>query len=115
MNKVQELDSFMQQYTQDDIKSDIILEKIHSLYRMLTNEERKDLYNLINLCMQILKPEPLFFIINSYTAGLSPIVLDNLLKIFFKDKKGTITSGELGIKAKNDLILPCGVYGRYEK
>lgn len=75
----------------------------------------KDLYNLLELCFEILVDEPLFFIINSYTAGLSPIVLDNLLKIFFKDKKGIITSGELGIKAKNGLILPCGVYGRYEK
>ena len=75
----------------------------------------KDLYPLVELCMQILTDDPLFFIINSYTAGLSPIVLDNILKIFFKDKKGTITSGELGIKAKNGLVLPAGVYGRYER
>lgn len=75
----------------------------------------KDLFPLVELCMDILEEEPLFFIINSYTAGLSPIVLDNILRMFFSDKKGTITSGELGIKAKNGLILPCGVYGRYEE
>ncbi len=75
----------------------------------------KDLFSLVELCMDILEKEPLFFIINSYTAGLSPIVLDNILRMFFSDKKGTITSGELGIKAKNGLVLPCGVYGRYEK
>ena len=75
----------------------------------------KDLFNLVELCMEILKDEPLFFIINSYTAGLSPVVLDNILKMKFKDKKGTISCGELGIQAKNGLILPCGVYGRYEK
>ncbi len=74
----------------------------------------KDLFNLVELCMQIITDEPLFFIINSYTAGLSPTVLENLLKIFLKNKKGTITSGELGIQSKNGLILPCGVYGRYE-
>ena len=74
----------------------------------------KDLFNLVELCMDILVEEPLFFIINSYTAGLSPIVLDNILKIFFDNKSGKITSGELGIKAKNGLVLPCGVYGRYE-
>ena len=74
----------------------------------------KDLFNLVELCMDILVEEPLFFIINSYTAGLSPIVLDNILKIFFYNKSGKITSGELGIKAKNGLVLPCGVYGRYE-
>ncbi len=75
----------------------------------------KDLFNLVELCTQILKEEPLFFIINSYTAGLSPKVLDNILKIKFSSKKGKITSGELGIKAQNELILPCGVYARYEK
>ena len=74
----------------------------------------KDLYNLVELCTEILVDKPLFFIINSYTAGLSPIVIENLLKIFFSNKNGSITSGELGIEAKNGLILPCGVYGRYE-
>ena len=74
----------------------------------------KDLFDLVELCTKILVEEPLFFIINSYTAGLSPTVIENLLKIFFGNKKGNITSGELGIKAKNGLILPCGVYGRYE-
>ena len=73
----------------------------------------KDLYNLVKLCTEILNDNPLFFIINSYTAGLSPTVLENILKIFFK--KGTITCGELGIKAINELILPAGVYARYER
>ena len=74
----------------------------------------KDLFNLVELCTEILVDAPLFFIINSYTAGLSPTVIENLLKIFFNKKNGTISSGELGIKAKNGLVLPCGVYGRYE-
>ena len=65
--------------------------------------------------MEILVEEPLFFIINSYTAGLSSTVLSNILNMLMKNKKGTITSGELGIKARNSLILPCGVYARYEK
>ena len=75
----------------------------------------KDLFDLVELCMQILTDDPLFFIINSYTAGLSPTVIENILKMFFNKKTGTITSGELGIKAKNGLILPAGVYGRYER
>ena len=75
----------------------------------------KDLFNLVKLCKEILVDEPLFFIINSYTAGLSPQVLNNILNIVLGDKKGTITCGELGIKAKNGLVLPAGVYGRYEK
>ena len=75
----------------------------------------KDLFPLVELCTEILVEEPLFFIINSYTAGLSPTVLENILNMFFKNKKGTITSGELGIKAKNNLILHAGVYARYEE
>jgi len=75
----------------------------------------KDLFPLVELCMDILSPNPLFFIINSYTAGLSPTVIENILNIFFKEKEGTITSGELGIKSKNGLVLPCGVYGKYER
>ena len=75
----------------------------------------KDLFNLVTLCKDILVDDPLFFIINSYTAGLSPEVLSNILKLTLNDKSGNITCGELGIKAKNDLVLPAGVFGRYEK
>ena len=86
-----------------------------SIYLRLLHDIEKDLFDLVELCTEILVDNPLFFIINSYTAGLSPIVLDNILKIFLGDKSGTITSGELGIKAKNGLILPAGVYARYER
>lgn len=75
----------------------------------------KDLFPLVELCTEILTDNPLFFIINSYTAGLSPTVIENILRIFFNEKQGTITSGELGIKSRNGLILPAGVYGRYER
>jgi len=75
----------------------------------------KDLDELIKLCMDILSDEPLFFLINSYTTGLSSTVLGNLLKIYLKDKKGIITTGEVGLPIKNsELILPCGIYGKYE-
>ena len=73
-----------------------------------------DLFNLVTLCTKILSDDPLFFIINSYTAGLSPTVLENILKLAIKHD-GVISSGELGIEAQNGLILPCGVYARYEK
>jgi len=75
----------------------------------------KDLFHLVSLCKEILSDHPLFFLINSYTAGLSPVVLENILRLTFGEQKGTISSGELGIQAKNGLILPCGVFGRYEE
>ena len=54
-------------------------------------------------------------LLNSYTTGLSSSVLENLLKIYFKDKKGKIDTGEIGLPIKNsNLVLPCGIYGRYQ-
>ncbi|MGN0974068.1 MAG: class I SAM-dependent methyltransferase [Bacilli bacterium] len=76
----------------------------------------KDLNDLIKLCMDILEDNPLFFLINSYTTGLSPTVLENILKLTLGKKyKGKIEIGEVGLPIKNkDLVLPCGIYGRFE-
>lgn len=72
---------------------------------------------LINLCTQVLSEEPLFFLINSYTTGISSKVLENMLRINLPKKiKGTFSSGEIGLPMKNSkIILPCGIYGRWEK
>ena len=76
----------------------------------------KDLYNLVELCTEILSDDPLFFIINSYTANLSGIVMENILKLTVGSiYTGKIYYEELGIKSKNGLVLPCGVCARYEK
>ena len=75
----------------------------------------KDLFNLVSLCKNLLVDEPLFFIINTYTAGLSKIVIENILKIVMSGFPGKISSYELGILGKDNLILPCGVCARYEK
>lgn len=76
-----------------------------------------NIYNLINSCMKILSDEPLFFLINSYTTGISSTVLENILKstILLKHTNGSVDAGEIGIPiVKNDLVLPCGIYGRWE-
>ncbi len=76
----------------------------------------KDLNDLIEKCLLILSDQPLVFLINSYTTGLSSQVLANLLNnTIGKKHEGIITSGEIGIPIKDsELILPCGIYGRYE-
>ena len=75
----------------------------------------KDLFQLLNLCKEILSDNPLFLLVNTY-SGLSPVLIENLLKeTVNKDNKGTITSSEIGIEIKNSgLILPCGIYGRVD-
>lgn len=76
----------------------------------------KNLDYLVKICCDILSDEPLFFLINSYTTGFSSTVLSNLLKFTVNQKcEGTITCGEVGLPIReNQLILPCGIYGRWE-
>ena len=71
--------------------------------------------DLVELCTQVLSDNPLFFLINSYTTGISSKVLANLLELNMKRYNGKITSGEIGLPMKNSkLVLPCGIYGRWE-
>lgn len=76
----------------------------------------KNLNYLVEICTEILSDEPLFFLINSYTTGLSSTVLSNMLRMTVNKKyEGKVTCGEVGIPIKeNDLVLPCGIYGRWE-
>jgi len=72
--------------------------------------------DLVNLCTEILSNNPLFFLINSYTTGISAEVLGNILKINMKKYKGKISSGEVGLPmSSSNLVLPCGIYGRWEQ
>ncbi len=75
----------------------------------------KDLFILLSLCKDLLSDEPLFVLVNSY-SGLSPVLLENLLKLTINaNKLGKISVGEIGLPIKqNDLILPCGIYGRVD-
>ncbi len=72
--------------------------------------------DLVELCSQVLSDNPLFFLINSYTTGISSKVLENILSIKLNLKKGKLSSGEIGLPMKDSgLVLPCGIYGRWEK
>lgn len=76
-----------------------------------------DLFRLIGICLEVLSPEPLFFLINSYTTGLSPIVLQNILKLTMCKKYGGVVScDEIGLPiTTSGLVLPCGAFGRWEQ
>lgn len=77
----------------------------------------ESLYPLIKLCEELLSDTPLFFLINSYTTGMSPRVLENILGMTINKKhNGKISSGEVGLPMKDSkLVLPCGIYGLWEK
>ena len=73
------------------------------------------IHPLIKLCAQILSPDPLFFLVNSYTTGLAPAVLTYLLATELKKFDGTVESQEIGLPVtQSGLILPCGASGRWE-
>lgn len=75
-----------------------------------------NLDKLMKACVNILSDKPLFFLINSYTTGISSTVLYNILKTTLEPKfQGTIDAGEIGLPiTQNDLVLPCGIYGRWQ-
>lgn len=70
----------------------------------------EQLFPLIEQCIPILSKKPLFFILNSYTTGLSPAVMQYLLSVLIKDKfGGKVSADEIGLTVSNSgLILPCG-------
>ena len=71
--------------------------------------------DLVELCSKVLSDNPLFFLINSYTTGISSTVLENILRLNIK-KDGKFSHGEIGLPMTNSkLILPCGIYGKWEK
>lgn len=78
----------------------------------------KEITVLIQACMEILDEKALFFLINSYTTGFSSIVLENMMKtmIMPDHPDGKIETGELALPLeRRDLLLPCGIYGRWER
>ena len=77
----------------------------------------ENIYDLIKLCMNVLSDNPLFFLINSYTTGISSTVLENVLKMNMNEKyKGKFSAGEIGLPMTNsNLTLPCGIFAKWEK
>lgn len=70
----------------------------------------EQLYSLVELCSTVLSDSPKFFILNSYTTGLSPAVMEYLLSVMLKPKfGGKVSSDEIGLKvSQTGLVLPCG-------
>ena len=69
----------------------------------------ENLFEFVQLCQKVLSDKPLFVLINSYTTGLQPLVLRNILQLVFGE--GNIEAYEVGIKCEDNVILPCGASG----
>ena len=74
----------------------------------------ENLYPLVAECCKLLSPEARFFLINSYTTGLAPTVLSNVLQAALPGRGGRIEAGEVGLPiSRGTLVLPCGASGRW--
>jgi len=69
---------------------------------------------LMDLCKKVLSDQPLFVLINGYTAGYSAIAYQNTLLDLIGNHKGNIEIGELTIKESDtERLLPCGIFARW--
>ena len=74
------------------------------------------IYDLTALTAKLL-PDPQFFLLNSYTTGLQPQVIKNILEIVLSGRKGGTEAYEVGLPVTLDknIILPCGCSGMWIK
>ena len=75
------------------------------------------IYELVELCSQVLSDDPLMVLINSYTTGLSPSVMQYILgSIVVPRFGGTVTSDEIGLPTtQTGMCLPCGASAVWSK
>ena len=70
----------------------------------------EQVYPLVAECVKLLSDDPLFFLINSYTTGLSPSVMQYVLGTLLpKGIGGTLSADEIGLPVTaSGMVLPCG-------
>ena len=73
----------------------------------------ENLFSFVGECTKLLCEKPLFFLINSYTTGLQPEVLKNILTLTLKGFEGRVESYEVGIPTEEGINLPCGASGLF--
>ncbi len=74
-----------------------------------------ELYGLVAACAEALSPNPLFFLINSYTTGLAASVLKNMIDRTVTPRfGGSSVAEELGLPVTAGGVLPCGASGRWQ-
>lgn len=75
-----------------------------------------NIYELLEICVEALSDKPLFFLLNSYTAGLSAGVMEYLVGgTVGKKFSGRVWSSEIGLRVeRSGGVLPCGSTAVFE-
>ena len=75
-----------------------------------------ELYGLVSACVRVLSGNALFMLINSYTTGLQPAVLNNMLTMTVqKTHGGRVEADEIVLPVSAGGVLPCGASGRWSR
>ncbi len=76
----------------------------------------EDFLGLMDICFQVLSENPLFIIVNGYSAGYSAIAYENNLKVLLNKFGGEIEKGELTLEEnKTGRLLPAGIFARWSR
>jgi len=109
---------FVQREIKRGNKYDAVIMDLPSFGRGPNGEMWKiedNLFELVTESAKVLSDNPLFFLINSYTTGLQPTVIQNILSLAMKDYKGSVAGYELTIPTDEGIYLPCGCSGIWRK
>ena len=69
--------------------------------------------SLVEMTVKVLSDKPLFFLINSYTTGLQPTVLGNILNLYLPE--GDVSAYEVTLPTDDKKVrLPCGCSGLWQ-
>ena len=73
-----------------------------------------ELFGLVSACEKVLAEDALFVLINSYTTGLQPAVLNNMLTMAVQRRHGgRVAADEIVLPVTAGGVLPCGASGRW--
>ncbi len=76
-----------------------------------------EVYGFVELCTEVLSDDPIMMLINSYTTGLSPAVMQYILGALVVPKfGGKVTGSEIGLPVtQTGMVLPCGASAIWKK
>lgn len=72
------------------------------------------LFDFVKECVKLLSNRPLFFLINSYTTGLQPMAMENILRRTLSVKEN-VRSYEVALPTSEGICLPCGCSALYSE
>lgn len=71
-----------------------------------------EINDMLKMVAQLLEEEEKFVVLNTYSLGLSSLIIENMMRDTFKTK-APATTGEIYLQSRTEQKLPLGVFGRF--